>query len=130
MAQQILLTIPDNMFRRAEQLAQRQARPVEDVLTDSIILEDHLPFIDWSEPDSDLDAEMEAYIAMHPLLKQKMMGQHVAVFDGELVDHDVDFAALVERIRQDYGDQAVWLTTVREEPIDTIVMRSPRLHPE
>lgn len=130
MAQQVLLTIPDNLFQRASRLAQQQARRIEDVLADSITLDDEIDFVDWAEPDEALDAEMDAYIVMHPMLKRKMMGRHVAIFGGELVDHDADFDALVERVRSTYANQAVWLTTVKAEPIETIVMRSPRLLPE
>lgn len=130
MAQQVLLTIPDTLFQKASQLARQQARRIEDVLADSITLDDEAVFVDWSEPDEALEAEMEAYIAMHPMLKSTIMGRHVAIFGGELVDHDADFDALVERVRRDFANQAVWMTTVKAEPIDTIVMRSPRLLPE
>ena len=29
---------------------------------------------------------MEAFIAMHPMLKEKYMGEHVAIYDGKLID--------------------------------------------
>ena len=32
--------------------------------------------------------EREAYIAMHPMLKEQYMGQHVAIFEGQLIDID------------------------------------------
>jgi hypothetical protein len=55
------------------------------------------------------------------------MGQHVAIYGGQLVDHDQDFAALFERIEKAYPDEFVWLATVGEEPLPTIYHRSTRL---
>lgn len=130
MAHQVLLTIPNGIFNRARQLANRQARRVEDVLADAIMLDEAEDFIDWSEPDEALDREMEAYIAMHPQLKQTMMGKHVAIIGGKLVDHDDAFEPLYERILRDHPNQVMWLTEVGEEPIGTLNLPSFRLEPE
>ncbi len=129
MTHQVMLTIPDTLFQKAQRLAKHQARQIEEVLADAIALEDD-SFVDLSEPNAALDREMDAYIAMHPLLKRKMLGRHVAIFDSELVDHDADFGTLVQRIRDNYANKTVWLTTVKSEPIDTIIHRSPRLLPQ
>ncbi len=74
--------------------------------------------------------EMEAYIALHPALKANYMGQHVAILDGQLIDHDSDPAALYERIAARYPDRFVWLTAVEEEPLATVKFRSPRIAPQ
>lgn len=130
MSHQVTLTISDNIFQQAYRLARQQSRQVEEILADSIRLAGSAEFVDWSEPNSALDREMAAYVAMHPQLKHTMRGKHVAVFGEELVDSDDDFDRLVERVRRVYPQQTVWLTTVGSEPIDTIYMRSPRLLPE
>ena len=85
---------------------------------------------DWTEPDPAADREMEAYIALHPLLKEQYFGKHVAIYQGKLIDYDDDPGALFERIDAQYPDEFVWLTQVRPEPIQTIVIRSPRLERE
>jgi hypothetical protein len=83
-------------------------------------------FVDWSEPDPAVDREMQAYIAMHPSLKEQYFGKHVAVYQGKLIDFDDDPAALVSRIEAQYPDEFVWITQVGPEPIQTLVFRSPR----
>ena len=127
MTYQVTLTISDKTYHQARQMAQQQARRVEEILADAIVLDDVLVPIDWTEPNGALNRERDAYVTMHPQLKQTMKGKHVAVFGGKLVDHDDNFDNLVERIREMYPQQTVWLTTVDEEPIDTIHMRSPHL---
>jgi hypothetical protein len=93
---------------------------VEDIL-------DAMP--DVAEEDAAVEREMQAYIALHPMLKEKYLGQHVAIYDGQLIDVDEDFDALYRRIDVQYPDEFVWLATVEEEAMPTLVFRSPRLLP-
>lgn len=127
MTREVVLTIPDDVFRKAQQIATTQSRRIEDVLADSIALKDTRVDDDWSEPDKAFESEMQAYIAMHGKLKRTLFGQYVAVHGGKLVDKDTNYSALVERVRANYPDTAVWMSRVDEEPMATLTMRSPRI---
>jgi hypothetical protein len=72
-------------------------------------------------------AEVEAFRAMHPDLVKQYSGKYVALYKGQLVDHDEDFQALHHRIRQRFGRQPVLLRQVTSEPERVLVIRSPRL---
>jgi hypothetical protein len=74
-----------------------------------------------------LRREQEAYRAMHAELKQKYLGQSVAIYNGELVDHDADALALLRRIRQQFGSAPVLFCEVEDKPDKEYVIRSPRL---
>lgn len=128
MLEQITVTIPQKLYRRVRDLARARNQPVDDVLAD--VLEQALP-ADYSSPiDIEDDAvvrEMQAYIQMHPLLKKKYLGQHVAILNGQLIDVDEDYGALYERIDAKYPAQFVWMATIEDEPMPTLVFRSPRL---
>jgi hypothetical protein len=63
--------------------------------------------IERSEPDPAVDREMEAYIAMHPMLKEKYFGKYVAVYHGELIDYDEDQESLYIRIDEQYPEEFV-----------------------
>jgi len=136
MSSQVTLIIPDNLFTRAKQLTQVRKEKAADELVDLLdqilasagsneeeIDEDK----DWTEEDSAVEREMQAYIAMHPLLKQTHFGKHVAIYEGRLIDADADYDTLTRRIDAQYPDRFVWISTVDEEPIKTFVFRSPRL---
>ncbi len=104
--------------------------PVDTVI--AALLDEALPPAEeaaiFSEADeAAITREMEAYVALHPLLKADYLGQYVAILDGQLVDHDGDPSALYQRIVARYGDRFVWLTAVEEEPLTTLVFRSPRM---
>lgn len=123
------IPISDNLYQRAKRLADMRRQEVEDVILD--LLDDALPaddVIEELDPETEkaMQREMAAYTALHPQLKKKYLGKSVAIYQGKLVDVDDDYGTLYERIRNKYPDQFVWLTTVREEPIGTIYMRSPR----
>lgn len=128
---QVTLTIPDSLYQRAQRLAQMRQRDVSDVIAD--VLDEALPAadesnaIDWTEPDEAVDREMAAYIAMHPILKEKYLGEHVAILGGQLIDHDSNLEALSRRVYAKHAGQFIWITTVQETPIDTFRNPSIRL---
>lgn len=136
MLSQVTLKIPNTLFTRAKQLTQRQHSKSTDELVDVLdqilaaaelaeteMVEDE----DGVEDDPALLREMQAYIAMHPLLKKTHWGKHVAIYEGRLIDTDDDYETLTRRIDTQYPDQFVWISTVEEEPIKTLFFRSPRL---
>ncbi len=128
MAEQINIPIPQTLYRRVRELARLRKQPVDNVLID--VLEQALPPSnepDVTNEDAAVDREMQAYINLHPMLKEKYLGQHVAIFGGKLIDIDKDYGVLYERIDAQYPDQFVWLSTVEEEPMPTLLFRSPRL---
>jgi len=132
-----MVKIPDHLYKKAKKIAQQRHQPVNELITD--VLDETLSFlqnnvtnetsVDLSEPDEDVDREMEAYIAMHPILWQKYPGQHVAIYKGELIDRDTNLNDLYSRIDVHFPDQFVWITTVKAEPIEIVRTTSFRLTP-
>ena len=131
MATKVTVELPDPLYQRTRQFAHLHYQDLEQAI--SVLLEQALSaqseeeLIDWTEPDPAVDREMWAYIAMYPRLRKHHFGHYVAIFQGKLVDFDDDPTALMERIEEKYPEQYVWVSQVGEEPIQTIVVRSPRL---
>lgn len=133
MPTQVILELPDQIYERAQYLAQSH----EQNLAQAIVayLDDHLPVRESSAAASikprvhsvALERERSAYLKMHTWLKENFFGKHVAIYQGELIDSDDVFDVLYERIRQHYPGKIVWLSLVKDEPIETIFVRSPRL---
>ena len=71
--------------------------------------------------------EESAFLEQHEELKAKYLGQHVAMKNGKVVDHDMDLAALYKRIRQKYDREFVLIDRVQEDPAPIIKVRSPRI---
>lgn len=122
--------ISEKLYARARRVAQTRHQEVSELI--AAILDENLPpLVDVEEDEAEIDAaadrEMAAYIALHPELKTKFLGKHVAIYEGQLVDMDDDYEALYLRIDKKYPNQYVWLTTVHEEPIPTLTFRSPRI---
>ncbi len=80
-----------------------------------------------TEREAAMAREEIAYQAMHDKLRQTHLGQHVAIYDKQVVDYDTSGTALYKRVRQKYPNQFVLITPVEERAEEVIVMRSPRL---
>jgi hypothetical protein len=74
-----------------------------------------------------MDQETLAYRQMHLQLWAHYAGQYVAIYQGELVDHDADELALLHRVEANYGDEVVLLKQVRPLPEPELRFRSPHL---
>lgn len=128
------LTVSGKVAQKLQQLAQLRQQNIDTLLEtllnqawrqQGIIGDDSSTFDD--ENGDIATPEMQAFIALHPMLKEKYFGQYVAVYQGELVDHDVDHDALYRRIDAQYPDEFVWISPVEEEAIPTLTFRSPRI---
>lgn len=109
------------MFSELLPMSRQENKEVSDLVNEA------LKYYLWTAKERKIDQEMEAYRAMHAELKRRFLGQYVAVHDGKLVDHDTDRGALSRRVRQEYGNVAVLITPVEEEPEREFTILSPRL---
>ncbi len=74
-----------------------------------------------------IEREKQAFLQNHADWKQTYLGQIVAVHHGIIIDTDADMNRLHQRIRQQYGREAILIRRVEEEPDRPLMMRSPRL---
>ncbi|MCP4423809.1 MAG: hypothetical protein GY803_04890 [Chloroflexi bacterium] len=130
MTQYVNVPLPKKMYRRMKRWAETRQQDVGEAIAD--YLTDALPSegaatVPPAETDPQVEREKIAYLKLHPILKKKYAGQYVAIYGGQLVDHDKDYGALFERIDDRYPDSFVWLTRVEDKPIGALVFRSPRL---
>ena len=102
-----------------EKDAEREAKSVNDIVNEAV--ERYLRERQLAK----LDVEIEAYKRMHSELRQKYLGQWVAVHDQQLVDHDGDGSALHQRVRAKYGRVAVLIRQVAEQADEDLWIRTP-----
>lgn len=129
MSKQVTLTIPNELYQRAVTAAQLSNRSVSDVLAAAIVLE---PPVETPPPADDalqraMDREEAAFHRLHPQLKQMLKGMYVAIYEGQLVDHDADQVALYLRVKAQYGKAFVWIAPILAKPEEIYTIRSPRL---
>ena len=74
-----------------------------------------------------IKAEFESYQAMHSDLRAKYQHEHVAIYAGQLVDHDADPQALARRVRERFGQTPVLVVRVGDQPMTEYVVRRPKL---
>jgi hypothetical protein len=71
-----------------------------------------------------MTAEIVAFKHLHPELLATIPGHFAAVYEGKLVDHDIDQLALLRRIEAAYPGRTVLIRQVQLEVETTINVRS------
>ena len=90
-----------------EQLAEQTAQPVEKVLATAVET-----YLDRLERDG-IRGETQAFWTMQDELLAHYPGQHVAIYDGKVVDYDTEAARLELRVRQRFGPLPVLIAPVK-----------------
>ena len=146
MGHAVTVSLSDTTLDQVERLAglykQELSQVVEDLLRHALansFAAGHGPVEDVEQVDDEMpapsvisdpavDRELAAYQQLHSVLWQRYPNQHVAIHDGQLVDHDTDGVALSLRIYQHYPDQFVLLRQVEEQAETLLRVRSPRFN--
>ena len=130
MGTEILLTLPNSLYQKANRLAQLRDREIDSLLVEvlSQALAEDVPNDDSSldEKDEAIELERAAFMAMHAELWVNYHNQYVAIYNGQLIDHDEAFAELHSRVRAEYPDTFVLIRRVEAEPEPIYHFRSPR----
>ena len=126
MIEQITISIPQTLYRRARELANKRNQPVNDVLEAAITLAE-AEMLPTASQEKAMSQEEEAYQSMLTELVSQYDGAYVAIYQGQLVDHDADELALLRRLDDQYPDEIVLMKQVRSESLPELRIRSPRL---
>jgi hypothetical protein len=125
MSTEVTLKIPDHVYQQAEQIAQSEQRPVADVFQEAI--NQLFTPVAVHPQRAQMEKEQLAFAHMLPDLLRQYKGVYVAVYQGEVVDHDPDQVALAVRMQKVYPDQVVLIKRVTAVPDKILHNRSPRL---
>jgi len=113
------IVLEPNLRVELEKNAEREHSTVNDLVNEAV-----KRFLREQRAAS-LRDEIQAYFDMHAQLKRKYLGEWVAIYRRELVDHDADTAALYKRVRAAYGNAPVLLREVEPEADPEIQIRTP-----
>ncbi len=102
-----------------EQVAQQQSSTVNALVNHAV--EDYLR----EQQRAKLDREIAAFESIHPALREKHLGEWVAVHQENLIDHDRDLSALYRRVRAQYGKTSVLIRQVALTPTEEVWLRTP-----
>jgi hypothetical protein len=114
------IVIPEQVYAELMPMAAQEDKDIGELVNEA--LRRYL----WEARERQMDREMETYRALHAELKQRYLGQFVAIHHGAVVDSGADRVALSRQVRQKYGNAVVLITQVEQEPEREWMMRSPR----
>jgi hypothetical protein len=113
------IMLNSEIWQILKQDAQQESRSVTDLVHEAI--EQYLHKRQLAK----IDQEISAYEKLHPELREKHLGQWVAVHNQQLVDYDDERSALYQRIRTQYGKTAVLIRQVMVQPNPELWIRTP-----
>jgi len=126
MTSYINVPLSEQTYRRVKQWAKARQQDVGEAiavyLDDTLLPAKALPV----DPNPAVDSEKTAYLALHEQLLDKYEGEYVAIYQGELIDHDIEFAVLYTRVNQQHPDTFVLIRQVEQAPEPVYHFRSPR----
>lgn len=125
MAKEVTVSLPENTYHQVELVAQARDSSISDILVNTIT-DIFAPFPVHPRR-AEMKREVAAYRNLHPELVKQYLGQYVAIYRGELVDHDADPVSLHYRIVADFPGEIVLSRKVEPEADIILHMRSPCL---
>ena len=105
-----VITVEPELYRRVEEAAQEHRASIDEILAEALRL--YL----WEEERRKIEQESTAYRRQHAQITSQYLGEYIAMREGQIVDHDPDFATLRQRIRQQYRHTPVMITLVEAQP--------------
>jgi hypothetical protein len=118
MSEQIPIPVSPELYQRLTAVARRRNLPLAQLLENAVTLVEanakSLPETD--EADKAMAQEIQAYQRLHPQLFPQYAGHYVAIYQGQLVDADMDEQALFTRIASRYPTEIVLLRRVTATP--------------
>lgn len=121
MGTQVVLDVPEEVYRRVEELAVTTERDISDVLLETVT-RTFSPFPVNPGP-SVMNQNVETYKELHAGLVMAHLGQFVAICDGRLVDHDPDPVSLLQRVRTRFPEKVALRRKVETVPEHQLQIR-------
>lgn len=115
------IRINSQLYDRIEQASNEHQIGVDRLLTEAI--RRYL----WELDRRKISEESQTYRRRHAELKTRYLGQFIAMYKGQVVDHDKDVLALRQRVRQRFGWKPVMITRVGEDAEQEFVRRGIRI---
>jgi hypothetical protein len=102
------VAVEPKLYSRVEEAALEYQVSIDEILTTALRL--YL----WELDRRQISKESAIYRQRHAELKARYLGQYIAMHKGQVVDHDTDFQALRQRIRQRFGRTPVMIALVED----------------
>ena len=102
------VAVEPQLYSRVEEAALEHQVSIDEILATAFRL--YL----WELDRRQISEESTIYRQRFAELKAQYLGQYIAMHNGQVVDHDADFQALRQRIRQRFGRTPVMITLVED----------------
>lgn len=113
------IVVEPKVFEELQREAQMQARDMSEIANETLA-----KYLKMRRQERIQD-EIAAYLGLHAELKEKYLGEWVAIYERQLVDHDFETINLYRRVRERFGNTPVLIRQVEPEPDPILYVRTP-----
>lgn len=132
MSIEVNVLLPEPVYDQFQSLAQQRQQGIAEAIAEYLIQNPPGGLTD-TQLTSPIEAnlaeavtrEKQAFLHLHQQLWEEYPGQHVAIYNGTVVDHDTNKLALYARIEERYPTHFVLIRRVEQQPERTLHFRSP-----
>ncbi len=112
----VSVPLSNEIYERAQKMAHQRDVAVEQLLAEHLeaSLAESAVTLDENRI---VEQEWLAYRTLHPTLRAQYLSEYVAIYQGQLVDHDPNQLALIKRLDQKYPDQFVFVRHITPDPL-------------
>jgi hypothetical protein len=114
------VSIEPQLYNRIEKAASQQQSSIDQLLDEAV--RQYL----WEMDRRKISEESRIYRQKHATLKAMYLDKYIAMHEGEVVDHDVEFQPLFQRIREQFGNMPIMIVLVKEDSDSAYVRRGFR----
>lgn len=125
MSKELTIILPDDVYHQFKSAAEASQQDVAEVVAEAAVA--NIPQLAIHPRWQEMEREEAAFRDMHEELLLKYLDQYVAIYQGNVVDHDEEFDEIIGRIDEAYPDDIVFISRVSAESERTLRFRSPRL---
>jgi hypothetical protein len=115
------IAVAPELYQRVEEASLEHKASMGEILNEAI--RRYL----WELDRRKISEESKVYRQRHAEIKALYLDQYIAMHNGQVVDHDFDFQALHQRIRQQFGRTPVMITLVEDVAERLLVRHSFRM---
>lgn len=113
--------LPQRLIDPLQQLATEQGSSIE------VLIENALTNYLQEQRHKQLLEEMERFRAQHEQLKKQYLGQFVGMYNGRILNQDLDGGLLYNRLRKQYDDLPILIVEVKQNPDQEFVRLQRRV---
>ena len=122
---QNMVKLPQDLYDAVRKKAAAQQKTTDDLVTEWV--SEHLDESETNEVTQAFEREVAAFEQLRPALLKQYAGKYVAIYQGEVIASGDEKLALLDQVRERFGQVVCYIEKVAADSPRTVRMPSVRV---